>query len=183
MSDYDALDGTIPDTEESLNIIREHVEQARSMPMSASVMVNKDELLGIIEDALAMLPEEIRQARWLLKEREEFLAKARKEAEEIIEAGRQQAERMVERTEVVRSARRTAERVVEAAEDRARAMRLETEDYIDQKLAGFEVVLDRTMAAVQKGRERLQLVVEAPTEATPAEGEEAGAAFFDQEMD
>ena len=52
MSDYDALDGTIPDTEESLNIIREHVEQARSMPMSASVMVNKDELLGIIEDAL-----------------------------------------------------------------------------------------------------------------------------------
>ena len=115
MSDYDALDGSIPDTEESLNLIRDHVDQARSMPMSASVMVNKDELLGLIEDALAMLPEEIRQARWLLKEREEFLAKARKEAEEIIEAGRQQAERMVERTEVVRSARRTAERVVRDA--------------------------------------------------------------------
>lgn len=183
MSDYDALDGSIPDTEESLNLIRDHVEQARSMPMSASVMVNKDELLGLIEDALAMLPEEIRQARWLLKEREEFLAKARKEAEEIIEAGRQQAERMVERTEVVRSARRTAERVVEAAEDRARAMRLETEDYIDQKLAGFEVVLDRTMAAVQKGRERLSIVVDAPPEPSAGEGEEPGAAFFDQEMD
>ena len=183
MSDYDALDGSIPDTEESLNLIRDHVDQARSMPMSASVMVNKDELLGLIEDALAMLPEEIRQARWLLKEREEFLAKARKEAEEIIEAGRQQAERMVERTEVVRSARRTAERVVEAAEDRARAMRLETEDYIDQKLAGFEVVLERTMAAVAKGRERLQLVVEAPPEPTTAEVEDASAAFFDQELD
>lgn len=183
MSDYDALDGSIPDTEASLDQIREHVEQARSMPMSASVMVNRDELLGLVEDALAMLPEEIRQARWLLKEREEFLAKARKEAEEIIEAGRQQAERMVERTEVVRSARRTAERVVEAAEDRARAMRLETEDYIDQKLAGFEVVLDRTMAAVQKGRERLSLVVEAPVESAAVEGEEPGAGFFDQEMD
>jgi signal transduction histidine kinase len=90
---------------------------------------------------------------------------------------------MVERTEVVRSARRTAERVVEAAEDRARAMRLETEDYIDQKLAGFEVVLDRTMAAVQKGRERLQIAVESPVEAAPSEADEAGAAFFDQEMD
>jgi vacuolar-type H+-ATPase subunit H len=182
MSDYDALDGSIPDTEESLNLIRDHVDQARSMPMSASVMVNKDELLGLIEDALAMLPEEIRQARWLLKEREEFLAKARKEAEEIIEAGRQQAERMVERTEVVRSARRTAERVVEAAEDRARAMRLETEDYIDQKLAGFEVVLERTMAAVQKGRERLQVVVEAPLEAEVPD-EEAVSGFFDQDTE
>ena len=90
---------------------------------------------------------------------------------------------MVERTEVVRSARRTAERVVEAAEDRARAMRLETEDYIDQKLAGFEVVLERTMAAVAKGRERLQLVVEAPPEPTTAEVEDASAAFFDQELD
>jgi cell division septum initiation protein DivIVA len=182
LSDYDALDGTIPDTEESLQLIRDHVEQARSMPMSSSVMVNREELLGLVEDAMTMLPEEIRQARWLLKERDEFLAKARKEAEEIIEAGRQQAERMVERTEVVRSARRTAERVVEAAEDRARAMRLETEDYIDQKLAGFEVVLDRTMAAVQKGRERLQVVVEAPLEVETDETE-AAAGFFDQDTE
>ncbi len=180
MSDYDALDGTIPDTEVCLNMIREHVEQARSMPMSASVMVNREELLILLEDAEASLPEEIRQSRWLLKERDEFLAKARKEAEEIIEAGRQQAERMVERTEVVRSARRTAEKTVEDAEDRARAMRLETEDYIDQKLAGFEVVLDRTMAAVQKGRERLQVVVEAGAD-PDIDVEDAASEFFNQD--
>ncbi|CAB4660859.1 MAG: ATPase [Actinobacteria bacterium] len=182
MSDYDALDGTIPDTEVCLNMIREHVEQARSMPMSASVMVNREELLILLEDAEASLPEEIRQSRWLLKEREEFLAKARKEAEEIIEAGRQQAERMVERTEVVRSARRTAEKIVQDAEDRARAMRLETEDYIDQKLAGFEVVLDRTMAAVQKGRERLQVVVEAGSD-PDIDIDEAATEFFNQDSD
>ena len=58
------------------------------------------------------LPEELRQARWLLKEREEFLAQARREAEDIIEAGRVQAERMVERTEVVREARRVAQQVI-----------------------------------------------------------------------
>ena len=182
MSDYDALDGTIPDTEVCLNMIREHVEQARSMPMSASVMVNREELLILLEDAEASLPEEIRQSRWLLKEREEFLAKARNEAEEIIEAGRQQAERMVERTEIVRSARRVATKVEQDAEDRARAMRLETEDYIDQKLAGFEVVLDRTMAAVQKGRERLQVVVEAGID--PAlDVDDAATEFFNQDSD
>ena len=92
----------------------------------------------------------------------------------------QVAERMVERTEVVRSARRTAEKTVEDAEDRARAMRLETEDYIDQKLAGFEVVLDRTMAAVQKGRERLQVVVEAGAD-PDIDVDDAASEFFNQD--
>ena len=167
------------DTEELLLRAREQVETARSVPMSASVMVNRDELLGLIEDAIAGLPEEVRQARWLLKEREEFLAKARREAEDIIDAGRQQAERMVERTEVVREARRRGQQVIDDADAQARALKHEAEDYIDQKLASFEVVLDRTMQAVQKGRERLQVVVDLP-EAEVTEEPEAGA-FFDQD--
>ena len=147
--------------------------------MSASVMVNRDDLLVLVDDAIAGLPEELRQARWLLKEREEFLAKARREAEDIIDAGRAQAERMVERTEVVREARRRAQQVVDDAEAQARALKHEAEDYIDQKLASFEVVLDRTMQAVQKGRERLQVVVDLPEAEVVTEGDEG--AFFDQD--
>jgi F0F1-type ATP synthase membrane subunit b/b' len=96
-------------------------------------MVNRDDLLVLVDDAIAGLPEELRQARWLLKEREEFLAKARREAEDIIDAGRAQAERMVERTEVVREARRRAQQVIDDAEAQARALKHEAEDYIDQK--------------------------------------------------
>ncbi len=147
--------------------------------MSASVMVNRDDLLLLIDDSIAGLPEELRQARWLLKEREEFLAKARREAEDIIDAGRSQAERMVERTEVVREARRRAQKVVDDAEAQARAIKHEAEDYIDQKLASFEVVLDRTMQAVQKGRERLQVVVALPEAEVVPEEDEGG--FFDQD--
>lgn len=168
------------DTEEVLLRIRDHIETARSVPMSASVMVNRDELLALIEDAIAALPEEIRQARWLLKEREEFLAKARREAEDIVDAGRQQAERMVERSEVVREARRRAQQVIDDADAEARALKHEAEDYIDQKLASFEVVLDRTMQAVQKGRERLQVVVDLPEAEVVAEPQEG--AFFDQDQ-
>jgi F0F1-type ATP synthase membrane subunit b/b' len=149
-----------PDTEELLLRARDQLETARSVPMSASVMVNRDDLLVLVDDAIAGLPEELRQARWLLKERDEFLAKARREAEDIIDAGRAQAERMVERTEVAREARRVAQQVVAHAEADSRRLRHEAEDYIDQKLAAFEVVLERTMATVQKGREQLQAVVE-----------------------
>ena len=173
------------DVETLLLRVKEVVETSRSMPMSASVMVNREELLEVVEEALATLPQELRHARWLLKERDEFLAQARREADDIIEAGRVRAERMVERTEVVREARRVAQQVVDEAEATARQLRNEAEDYVDQKLASFEVVLERTMQAVQKGRERLQVVVAPGPEVGGEEGDEDDeqfdAAFFDQE--
>ena len=171
----------IPDTEGLMLQLRELLDTARSMPLSASVMVNREEFGEILQDAIDGLPEELRQARWLLKEREEVLQRAEREAERIIDVARVRAERMVERTEVVREARRTAEDVVDEAGRVAAQMRLEAEDYVDRKLAAFEVVLDRTMQQVVKGRERLS--VHAPTheDLLGPEAEEAEQAFFDQD--
>ena len=171
--------GAVHDSEALLLRVQDLVEGGRSMPMSASVLFNRDEVLTLLEDAVANLPEELRQARWLLKEREEFLAQARREADDIVEAGRVQAERMVERTEVVREARRRAQALIDDAESAARALRHEAEDYVDQRLASFEVVLERTMQAVQKGRQRLQVVVDLPTDEPAAEQAESN--FFDQD--
>ena len=145
----------IPDTADLLLQLRELLDGARSMPLSASVMVNREEFGEILQDAIDGLPEELRQARWLLKERDEVLERAEREAERIIDVARVRAERMVERTEVVREARRAAEDTIDQAGRLAAKMRLEAEDYVDRKLAGFEVVLDRTMQQVAKGRERL----------------------------
>ena len=155
------------------------------MPMSASVLVNREEFLELLEESIATLPQELRHSRWLLKEREEFLSQARREADDIIEAGRVRAERMVERTEVVREARRAAEDTIDQAGRLAAKMRLEAEDYVDRKLAGFEVVLDRTMQQVTKGRERLR-VAPLPTEdeaGIAGKGPDSGEheAFFDQD--
>lgn len=148
------------DTETLLMRVRSLVENGRSMPMSASALVNREELLELVDESIDGLPAELRQARWLLKEREEFLAQARRDAEDIIEAGRAQAERMVERMELVREARRLAQQTIDGADAQARQMRREAEDYVDQKLAAFEVVLERTMTAVARGRERLQAITQ-----------------------
>jgi F0F1-type ATP synthase membrane subunit b/b' len=168
-----------PDTRLLLLRLQELLENARAMPLSSSVMVNRDEFGELLQDAIDGLPEELRQARWLLKEREDVLERANREAERIIEAARVRAERMVERTEVVREARRTAEAIVEHGDRQAAQIRHEAEDYVDRKLAAFEVVLDRTMQQVQKGRERLQVNI--PTEALEGEEEEEGGGFFDQD--
>jgi len=154
------------------------------MPLSASVMVSRDELVELLEEAVARLPDELRQARWLLKEREEFLAKVQREADDILDEARTLAQRMVQRTEVVRAAQQTARRTVEEADAEARRLRREAEDFCDQKLASFEIVLDRTLKVVQAGRTRLQGVEPPPDQtsddAAEAEGEERGP-FFDQD--
>jgi F0F1-type ATP synthase membrane subunit b/b' len=168
-----------PDTRMLLLRLQELLENARAMPLSSSVMVNRDEFGELLQDAVDGLPEELKQARWLLKERDEVVERANREADRIIEAARVRAERMVEKTEVVREARRTAEAIVEHGDRQAAQIRHEAEDYVDRKLAAFEVVLDRTMQQVQKGRQRLQVNI--PTEPLEADEVTDASGFFDQD--
>jgi cell division septum initiation protein DivIVA len=170
----------VPDTAALLDQLRDILENARKLPMSASVSINRDEFGSILQDAIDGLPEELREARWLLKERDQVVERAQHEAQRLMEAARVRAERMVEKNELVREARRTAEQIVEDAERQAAAMRHEAEDYVDRKLAAFEVVLDRTMQQVQKGRERLQ-VHTMPTAAIEDDMPDDDGAFFDQD--
>src|SRR5580658_5255901 len=125
------------------------------MPLSASVLISRDEVVAVLSSALERMPDELRQARWLLREREEFLAERGREAEALMDEVRAQAERMVQRTEIVRQANAVAQRILDDANDEARTMRHEAEDFCDQKLAGMEIVLDRLTKTVQSGRAKL----------------------------
>jgi cell division septum initiation protein DivIVA len=171
----------VPDTAAMLEQLRDMLEAARKLPMSASVSVNREEFGAVLQEAIDGLPEELREARWLLKERDQVVERAANEAGRLVEAARVRAERMVEKNELVREARRTSEHIIEDAERQAASIRHEAEDYVDRKLAAFEVVLDRTMQQVQKGRERLQVNI--PDEALAAEAEvaEEPGGFFDQD--
>lgn len=184
-------DGEVPqDTESLVRKAIDIIDGTRTLPLSSSVKLdNKVEVLELLEEACRVLPEEMRQARWLLKEREEHLAKMHREGADLVQAARVQAERMVQRTEIVREAQTTARRIVEDARDEARRLRHEAEDYCDQKLAAFEVVLDRTLKTVAAGREKLSFtpmpIPDGPdTDIAGVEAGDAGAAeeaFFDQD--
>ena len=126
------------------------------MPLSTSVMVNRDEVLDLLDETIERLPDELRAARWLLKEREEYLAKVKREGEDILDQARTRAERMVQRTEVVKASEARARKIIDAATDDAARLKNEVEDFCDQKLASFEIVLERTMKLVGAGRQKLQ---------------------------
>ena len=144
------------DSEELLRRVADLIAAARPMPLSASAMINKEEVLELLDEAIERLPDELREARWLRKEREEYLAKMRADGDEILDAARARAEQMVQRTEVVKAAEHRARRIIDAAEAEARRLRLECEDFCDQRLASFEIVLERTLKLVGSGREKLQ---------------------------
>ena len=171
---------------ESEIILRQTIDiivQAPSVPLSSSPRVNRDEIVELLQDALDRLPEEIRQARWMLKERQEFLDKTKREADEILGAARQQAERMVQRTEVVRAAEARARQVIDAADEETRRLKHETEDFLDQRLGSFEILLGRLQKTVHNGRERLSIgdKVPPPEAEEPIEQQDDPAGFFDQD--
>ena len=171
-----------PQAESLLRQAIEIVEAARPMPLSALSMINKEEVLALLQAAVQGLPEELRAARWLLKERDDFLAKVQVEGDQIIAMSRASAEQMVQRTELVKTAEERARRVVAEAEDKARELKLETEDWCDQKLGAMEIVLERTMRTVASGRSRLQGAQPAGAESLDSDPEPPPAdRFFDQD--
>ena len=179
------LPGT--DAEQMLRRLHEMVASARPMPLSTSVMVNRDEVLDLLDETIERLPEELRAARWLLKEREEYLAKVRREGEEILDQARTRAERMVQRTEIVKSSELRARKIVDAAKEEASRLKNECEDFCDHKLASFEIVLERTLKMVGAGREKLQGSLASSGVGSGPDGPEAddapgGPAVFDQDL-
>ena len=174
--------GYVGDAETLLRRAIDIIATAPTMPLSSSPRIDRDEIIELLEESLHRLPDELRQARWMLKERQEFVAKTRREADELLEVARVKAERMVQRTEVVRAAEQRARQVMETAETDARRLRHETEDFLDQRLGSFEILLDKLQKTVAAGRQRLsigavreQIAAELDDDDDPTKG------FFDQD--
>ncbi|HEX9123001.1 MAG TPA: ATPase [Actinomycetota bacterium] len=171
-----------------LQQLEDMVKEAKSMPLSSSALLNRDEVLELLVEMKESLPEEVKQARWVVKDREELLTKARRDAERLVDEAREEQLRLASQEEVVKRADEEAERIVAEAREQARQMRLETEDYVDAKLAQFEIALQRigeeiattstglarTVDQVEVGRQRLRGLA-------PAQQEFASEAMEEEE--
>ena len=131
------------------------VHNARPVPLTDQVRVDREEVYDILDQMRATIPEEIKQARWIVKERQEMLAEAKREAERIVKEAREQQQRLVDQEEISRQAERAAEEIVEEAREREREIRLGAEDYADDILNTLEVNLTKFIAAIQRGREQM----------------------------
>jgi len=132
------------------------VEEARGVPLSASCVVHRGEMLEVLEGARDVLPNDLAQAQSIIVDRDRIIEDGRSSAESMIATAREDVARMVEQTSIVQAARDEAQRILDEARDVAEDERREVEAYIDGRLATLEVILNKTMDAVARGRERLE---------------------------
>ncbi|MFF0415283.1 ATP synthase F0 subunit B [Kitasatospora sp. NPDC004745] len=144
------------DVQNKVDEIVAAVEGARSMPMSASCVVNRAELIGLLNDLKAALPAELAQAQSVMADHEQVVAGAQAEADRIIQGAHAERGSLISDTEVVRRAQAEADRILAEARNEVETKRVEADDYVDSKLANFEVVLTKTLGAVGRGRTKLR---------------------------
>lgn len=140
----------------ALNELEEIVETSIKVPMTRRVLVDEDRLLDMLDRIRTTLPEEIRQARWIIQEREKVMAETKKEAGRIMEDVQKQMERRVEESELVRAAKERAEEIVEKAENVAREIRQGARDYADELLNEIEKRIEKIVSEVRDGRAELK---------------------------
>ncbi|MFC9280999.1 cell division initiation protein [Streptomyces collinus] len=143
------------DVQKKLDEIVSTVSGARSMPMSASCVVNRAELLALLEEVRQALPGSLAQAQELIGDREQMVEQARMEAGRIIESAHAERGSLISGTEIARRSQSEADRILDEARREAEEVRADADDYVDSKLANFEVVLTKTLGSVGRGREKL----------------------------
>jgi vacuolar-type H+-ATPase subunit H len=143
------------DSIEKLTAAISMVEEARGVPLSASCVLHRGEILEVLDGARAALPSDLEAARKILASRDSLIEEGRTSAEALIASAREEVSRMIEQTAIVSAAREEAQHILDDAHLEADGEREEVEKYIDSRLATLEVILNKTSDAVARGRERL----------------------------
>jgi len=136
--------------------IEEIIDGSRGVPLTSQKMLDPNAVYDIIDEIRAQFPDELKQARWIVKERQEMLEEAEKEANRILEEAQGRAQSIASEQEIVRLAEQQAADIMDKARQQEREIRLGAEDYADEMLANLEVNLGKLLTAVQRGRDRLQ---------------------------
>ena len=135
----------------------ETVSESKQGRLNSHVKLDREEAFALLDEIRSTLPDEIKNARWITKERQEMLAEARRECERTLDEARRERDRVLSEEVLANLAEHRAERILESARAREREIRLAAEDYADDILESLELNMEKFVAAVRRGRARLQV--------------------------
>ncbi|HHT25477.1 MAG TPA: ATP synthase F0 subunit B [Clostridiaceae bacterium] len=146
------IDNSIEDV---LVKLEETLHAARKVPLSDQCMVDREEILFLLDLLREQLPEELRQAKWLLQQNRQLIAEARKEAESILHEAEIQMSRMIDEHEITQQAKIEAQRIVDDANTQSRQIQTSTMDYVKNNLDDLEDQLTEMLVYIQKNKKDL----------------------------
>ncbi len=138
-----------------LGELRTIIAEGKGVPLSASVLIPREQALDLIDRCFAASPSEIAEAREVIAERSNVLERTRQEADALLDEARNRVEMMISDGEIMRTAQANASRIRVQATEQANHLKRQTEDYIDRRLANFEIILSDLLDQTRRGRQRL----------------------------
>lgn len=131
------------------------ISEAKTIPASGKVIVDREQMLQTLELLRERLPEELRAARWMVRERETFVARTNERVRDLVQRARHKVDEMVSETNIIAEATEEANILVRRAEDQAHRIRLEAEDYAEDRLQRLEGLLSRVLDQTREIRSEL----------------------------
>ena len=141
---------------EMLDQLEDIIESSKTVPLIGKAMIDKDELLDIIQELRLKMPDDLKQAKWIKGERQRILLEAQKEATSTIKSAEDKIISMINENEITKKANEAAEEIIKNANARAREIRNATKQYMDDALADSEMVLERTLSTLRDNRLAMQ---------------------------
>ena len=132
------------------------ISEAKTIPASGKVIVDREQMLQTLQMLQERLPEELRTARWMVRERETFVARTNERVRELVQRARQKADELVSDTNIIAEATEEANILVRRAEDHSHRIRLEAEDYADDRLERLESLMGRVLDQIRSMRAELR---------------------------
>lgn len=147
------------DLEKLLSEVEEIVDHGTRIPMTGKVLVDDTMILEVLDRVRSAIPEEISNAKWVLKERQRIMDEAEAEARKLVEEGKSYVDKMASEDEVVKQAQTYGEDIVRQAQAFAREVKVGSVQYADKMLQHVEESLSATLQALRKNREELRNLV------------------------
>ncbi|MCL1601315.1 MAG: hypothetical protein M3112_07245 [Actinomycetia bacterium] len=140
------------------------IGNARAVPLSSNVMISQEDMLDRLHEVAEELPEELRSARWMVRERESYIARTNERAQELVNRAKAESEQLIAENYIVQEAVEEANSLIRNAEAEARRIRLEAEDYAERHLAEAESILGELYRYVTEARAELHTALPAAQE-------------------
>ena len=146
---------TVGELQELVDEMIVAVTEAKSVPLSGNVMVDREQMLSMLENLRERMPEEMRAARWMVRERETFVARTNERVRDLVARARQKADSLVADSNIIAEATEEANILVRRAEDEGRRIRLEAEDYASDRMEKLETLLTNVLGQTRQVRQDL----------------------------
>ena len=149
-------------TEDIIGALYDMVQDARSMPLSADkCILERDKVLDMLDEIIAQLPGELKQARTIVESRNELVSQARREADGVIREAQEKANQLLTKEAIYEEAKKRSEELVSQTQNRINQLRKAANEYMDESLRQTEEVIANTLNEVRETRMKFRAVTEA----------------------